>query len=302
MKTVSVILTTYNAEKFISETVQSITSQIGINKDFELELIIVDDCSTDRTTQFLKGLGITPLSTRINSGGPNMGRNIGLKLASGDFICIADHDDLWNPDRIKQLLPYFDKAPILTSGYTLIDVSTGHNINRCCDSSSGYKFYDKNITFITKLTKSLTGQKTYLGSIFFTSKLKSILFEEEFGFLDFDWILKLFHENKSLEVCAPLYKRIVEGKNLSLNYNYRLRDFEYSKSFIKRYEKEFPKEVALGTKRIYGSRARYFYLIGNMKEARRYFRKSELNLKTFAYYLTTYAGANLVKKKYNVFG
>ena len=54
MDKVSVILTTYNSEKTVETTVNSIRSQEGEGYDFEIELIVVDDCSTDSTTQILK--------------------------------------------------------------------------------------------------------------------------------------------------------------------------------------------------------------------------------------------------------
>ena len=69
-----------------------------------MELIVADDCSTDNTIKILKSEKIPFLSTKINSGGPNKGRNIALKKCTGDYICIADHDDIWFPDKIEKLL------------------------------------------------------------------------------------------------------------------------------------------------------------------------------------------------------
>ena len=54
-------------------------------------------------------------------------------------------------------------------------------------------FFEENETFLNKLKKSLTGQNTYLGSIIYHSELKGVLFEENFGVVDFDWVLRLFH-------------------------------------------------------------------------------------------------------------
>ena len=61
---------------------------------FDLELIVVDDCSSDDTINILQSNKINYLSTGKNSGGPNKGRNLALKQSTGDFICIADHDDI----------------------------------------------------------------------------------------------------------------------------------------------------------------------------------------------------------------
>ena len=302
MKKVSVILTTYNSEKYIQRIIDSIQHQKGVGKSFDLELLVVDDCSTDDTIGFLKRNNLPYLSTDHNSGGPNKGRNTGLKVASGDYICIADHDDEWKEDKIIRLLPYLEKVPIVTSGYTLINSSTGKITDRINQTASSSVFYDKNLTFLNKLRKSLDGQNTYLGSIIYSRSLKDILFEENFGMVDFDWILRLFNSNPSIEVCASLYNRYVDGRNLSLNEAYRKKDFNHSLSFIQQYKALYPKEVRISERKINGSMARYYYVMNNMKQARFFFLRSGFSLKTIAYYLTTYAGSKLVKKKFNVFG
>ena len=301
MKKVSVILTTYNSQKFIEKTINSINKQIGNGSKFELELIVVDDCSTDKTTEILEKYNIDYLSTKTNSGGPNKGRNIGLKAVRGDYICIADHDDEWKENRILTLLPYLEKATIVTSGYTLINKNTGKKIIRVKQGKS-FIFYEKNSTFIKKLTKSLKGQNTYLGSIIYSGKLKNILFEEQFGVVDYDWILRMFYQNTSIEIGSSLYERYVDGSNLSLEEDYRLKDFEYSLESIKQYKDAYPIEYRISYKKIHGSLARYYYLINNMPRARYYFLKSQYDLKTLMYYITTYFGSNYVRKKFNIFG
>jgi glycosyltransferase involved in cell wall biosynthesis len=302
MKKVSVILTTYNSENYIQRTIGSIQNQLGAGEKFILELIAVDDCSTDNTPEILKRNNLICISTGKNSGGPNKGRNIGLKAASGDYICIADHDDEWKENKLISLLPHLDSVPVVTSGYTLTDKATGKRTERVCQDKGSFIFYKKNVTFLNKLTKSLRGQNTYLGSIIYTSELKNILFEEKSGMVDFDWILRLFHQNTSIEVCDSLYNRFVDGNNLSLNEAYRKTDFSHSLMFIKEYETLYPKEVKISTRKIHGSMARYYYVMNNMKEARFYFLRSGFNLKTLAYLITTYVGSGYVKKKFNVFG
>src|SRR5690606_14350417 len=99
-------------------------------------------------------------------------------------------------------------------------------------------------------------------------------FEENFGMVDYDWGLRLFHNNDSIEVCESLYFRHVEQKNLSLNETYRIKDFYFSLMFIEQYLHLYPKEVKIAYKRIHGSRARYYYLNNNMKLARFYLLRS----------------------------
>ena len=47
---------------------------------------------------------------------------------------------------------------------------------------------------------------------------------------------------------------------------------------------------------------RYYYLIGDMKNSRRYFLKSGINIKTILYLITTFMGAKIVKRYFNIFG
>ncbi len=302
MIVVTVVLTTFNSEKTVGRTLASIFAQKGFGELFHLEVIAVDDCSTDGTLEILKKYPVSIHSTGTNSGGPNRGRNIALQKATGDYICIADHDDVWKENRIATLLPYLVKAPIVSSGYTMVDRVNQRTIDRVADTERPFLFYPKNETFIARLTKSLSGQNTYMGSLIYRKELREILFEERFGMVDFDWVLRLFKDRESIEVCDSLYARHVDGRNLSLNRNYRINDFSYSLESIAQYEDEYPKEVKTAWRRIHGSLARYFYLMDDMKKARYYFRLSGLSWKMLAYYLTTFAGSGYVKKKFNIFG
>jgi glycosyltransferase involved in cell wall biosynthesis len=277
-------------------------NQKGIGDQFELELIIVDDCSTDRTHEIINELGMEYLCTGINSGGPNKGRNIGLGKATGDYICIADHDDEWNEDKIITLLPYLEKVPVVSSGYTLIDKNSERITDCLGEGEQEFVYYGVNISFISKFTRSLKGQKAYLGSLIYRIELKKHRFEENFCVVDFDWILSMLYQNDSIEVRKSLYKRYVDGTNLSLNHAYRIKDYYYSLMTIEKYRESYPKEYCTAYKKINGTRAKYYYLMNNMKLARFYFMRAGLSVKNLAYYLTTYVGSDFVKKKFNVFG
>ncbi|QIA06722.1 glycosyltransferase family 2 protein [Draconibacterium halophilum] len=300
---VSVILTTYNSEKFLQRTIDSVLTQEGKGDIFNLELVVIDDCSHDQTTDILKKNQIHFYSTNSNSGGPNRGRNIGLSKASGDYIIVMDHDDEWLPNRIITQLKYSQYAPIITCGYLVIENQSKQiprvSVKNCVN---GFIKYQKNETFCDKISRTKNKQITYMGSIMFHKRLKGIKFEEHFGQIDFDWIAHLFYNNESVEVCEILYKRYVDKSNLSLNKQYRIRDYFYSLLTLEEFLPEFRKEVKLGRKRINGTRARYHYLLEEMSEARVYFRRSSFNLKTILFWLTSFAGYKFVIKKFNFFG
>lgn len=301
MVLVSVLLTTYNCEQTLQRLLNSIAKQDGLNVDFDIELLIVDDCSTDATQGILKQNNLPFYVNNQNSGGPNRGRNQLLKLAKGNFITIADDDDEWHHNKIKTFLKYSHKAPILTAGYQVKNTST-NEIFEVKSPQNQVHLFKKNATFQHLLAKQKGGQTTYLGSIFFSSKVDIPEFEMVYGRSDFGWVLNLFHNQTSAEIPKILYTRYVDGQNLSLNETYRKQDLEMSLAAISTFEEAFPKLCQLGKQRTYGTIARYFYVMGKMKMARQYFLKADKGWKTALYYLTTYVGSSFVKKKFKVFG
>ena len=85
----SIIIPAYNGEKFIGECLDSIFSQTYKN----LEVIVVNDCSTDNTLKVLEGYQqIKVFSTPVNSR-QGAARNIGLDNCTGDYVLFIDADD-----------------------------------------------------------------------------------------------------------------------------------------------------------------------------------------------------------------
>lgn len=299
---VSVIIVTYNAEKSIEKVIDSVLAQEGVNEEFTLELLVVDDCSTDSTAAILNRKNIPFISTGTNSGGPNKGRNIGLKAATGDYICLLDHDDLWEPQKIRLQLKAAAFAPIITCGNGTTNSYRGFHTSTA-ESGTDVKVYQENETFVKKLAREKKNiQNTYTSTIMIRNDLKHILFEEHFGMIDLDWGLKLLENQRTVEITQNLVTRFVDGKNLSLNKRYRKIDYYYALMCVEEYEQKYPKAVATAYKRINGSRGRYHYLIGEMKQARRYLFKAMPGIMETFYIITSFYGSRWVKKYFTVFG
>ena len=100
---VSVVIPSYDSENTIVACVQSVLCQSY--KD--IEIIIVDDGSTDRSMAVLKDfLEKKMLQEKISivvqrNQGPSAARNKGIDLAKGEFIAFLDSDDFWNPEKLK---------------------------------------------------------------------------------------------------------------------------------------------------------------------------------------------------------
>jgi GT2 family glycosyltransferase len=104
---VSVILPTYNRAWVLKEAIESVLSQ-----DYShIELIVVDDGSTDSTPALLASYGdrITVLSQKNR--GVSAARNIGIKKSRGEFIALLDSDDTWAQGKLSCQVEFFNKNP-----------------------------------------------------------------------------------------------------------------------------------------------------------------------------------------------
>lgn len=98
MSLVSVIIPSYNSVAYIKETLDSVFNQTYKN----LEIIVVDDGSTDGSLNYLKSLEHPKLKVEKNKGkGACAARNYGFELSSGDLIQYLDADDLLSSDKIE---------------------------------------------------------------------------------------------------------------------------------------------------------------------------------------------------------
>jgi glycosyltransferase involved in cell wall biosynthesis len=97
----SVVIPAYNAELFIERTLLSVLRQTYSN----LEIIVVDDGSTDKTRRIAEAAATRDDRIRIicvPNGGVAKARNIGLGEATGEFVAFLDADDLWHPTKIER--------------------------------------------------------------------------------------------------------------------------------------------------------------------------------------------------------
>lgn len=105
---VSVVIPSYNGDKVVARAIRSVQEQEG---DFDIEILVIDDCSTDRTRTIAEEMGAKVFVTGpTNSGGPNKGRNIGLRQARGDYVCLLDQDDEWLPGKLAMQLKIMREA------------------------------------------------------------------------------------------------------------------------------------------------------------------------------------------------
>lgn len=107
MPKVSVIIPSFNCERYIKQTIDSVLAQTIE----DLELIVVDDGSTDATPKIVASYGgrvrlVAQQNSRVSGA-----RNRGIREAKGEFICLMDHDDYWFPHKLSRQLAEFEARP-----------------------------------------------------------------------------------------------------------------------------------------------------------------------------------------------
>lgn len=106
---VTALIVTYNQGRFIEEAIASVLAQ-----DFpaaEMEIVVVDDGSTDDTPERAEKLGDRIRYVRKENGGEASALNLGLQVARGEIIALLEADDLWLPGKLQRVHDAFEKRP-----------------------------------------------------------------------------------------------------------------------------------------------------------------------------------------------
>lgn len=109
---VSVIIPVYNGAAYLAEALESVLAQ-----DYQpLDVIVVDDGSTDRTAEIVRSYPVARYFAQTNQG-HGAARNTGIAAARGELIAFLDADDLWAPQKLSMQVGYLMAHPDL--GYTI---------------------------------------------------------------------------------------------------------------------------------------------------------------------------------------
>lgn len=111
---VSVVMPSYNNATYLKAAIDSVLDQDYPN----LELIVVDDGSTDDSVTILKGYGERIRFICQSNQGPAAARNTGLREVSGDYVAFHDSDDLWLPGKVHAQVELLQQHPEYVACYT----------------------------------------------------------------------------------------------------------------------------------------------------------------------------------------
>jgi glycosyltransferase involved in cell wall biosynthesis len=106
---ISCIIPVFNGERYLGEALDSILAQTYR----PIEIIVIDDGSTDGTAELVARYGDRIRYVRQHNEGAPTARNAGLSVARGAFIAFLDSDDLWHPDKLERQMSRFEARPEL---------------------------------------------------------------------------------------------------------------------------------------------------------------------------------------------
>jgi glycosyltransferase involved in cell wall biosynthesis len=117
MPLVSVVIPAYNCALYLQETIESMLAQEAVG---DMEVIVVNDGSTDHTADIARRFGGVVRVIDQPNAGVSSARNRGIRAARGDFVALVDHDDYWFPSKLAGQLAAFAAHPevdVVFSGF-----------------------------------------------------------------------------------------------------------------------------------------------------------------------------------------
>nr|WP_262915791.1 glycosyltransferase [Chryseobacterium taklimakanense] len=224
---VSIIMSVYNAEKFLALAIESILHQTYTGFEF----IIIEDCSTDNTGKILDQYAKNDLRIKVIKKERNKGMqgfirnlNLGLSVAKGKYIARMDADDIAEPDRLHKQFDFLEKNPqysLVGTQLTLVN-ETGHVIGEKLAHIENDQIY-------RNMVKSI---QLFHPSIMFRNDPQIYYREKMLYCEDYDLYLRLISEKKKLaNLPDKLLKYRILDQSISRSKNMLVRKMFLEKCF-----------------------------------------------------------------------
>ncbi|MBF0358611.1 MAG: glycosyltransferase family 2 protein [Magnetococcales bacterium] len=213
---VSIITPMFNAEQFISQTIESVQKQTLTN----WEMLIVDDCSTDQSREIVREIckndsRICLIERTKNAGGPAAPRNEAMRQARGKYFAFLDADDLWLPEKLEKQTSFMEQDRELFLSYTMMTTTEQHGDFQ--QSSNHYRPLDNETIFKQLL---LRGNMVPILTVMIKNQNDlGLYFDESPGIvscedLDF-WLQLAYAEKKFAFLDATLSTYRIHNANIS---------------------------------------------------------------------------------------
>jgi glycosyltransferase involved in cell wall biosynthesis len=268
MPLVSTVIPAYNAAtRYLDQAIESILAQ----PIQDLELIVVDDASTDDTARVVLRFPRARYVRRPKNGGQAAARNDGARLATGEFLAFLDQDDLWEPTFLDETLAILRAHPEAALVHC-----DGYQVNE----RNEILYYDHAMSHILSITQMLRGGHDVAtsGSLFRKAAFDAVGGYDEglFVWEDIDLAIRLYQKFPLIHHPKPMYRHRLYGHNVS-------RDIPSDRSLLGRrrfLEKHGPtcrpgtpeaKALARDWAQYYGDLGKAKWRTGAVREARQAF-------------------------------
>ena len=191
---ISVIIPIFNGERYVAEAIESVLSQTYPS----LELLLIDDCSTDRSAQIACQYEERDCRVHFYQNAKNCGvaetRNFGITKAQGDWVALLDSDDIWWADKLERQLEVADKtgAELIYTSYAILDADGGR--------TKDYMVPD-HVTYKAMLRENVIGCSTVLAR---RDLLQKHDFRSDYYHEDYLLWLELLREGHSFAGCREV--------------------------------------------------------------------------------------------------
>lgn len=230
MTLVTIIITTYNRSNLLSRAIES-----AINQTYEnLEIIIVDDNSTDDTQRVIKkyidkDLRIVNIKN-IKQSGANFSRNEGILKAKGSFIAGLDDDDEFMPTRIARFIDEYDANFAFITSLNILKDRMNIEYSKASSITTLQEIYTENIT-----NQIFVKKQRLIDAGLFDLKLTA--------YQDYDMWIRLMLKYGSIKVVQEYLQIVhVDNNRKRITTDIRKRFSGYF-NFYKKYRNIFPIEV-----------------------------------------------------------
>ncbi len=242
-KKVSVIIPTYNRAGYLTEAIDSVFGQTYSN----IEIVVVDDGSTDDTRERLKSYSDIIKYVYIDNGGPARARNVGMEMATGEYVAFLDSDDLYYPYKIKMQAEFLEKhadVAMVSSEFSAISDKKmldefhlqKYHRSAYADSEATYEsIYSKSIAIADAglNLKGFKDRRVYIGDVFdryyedLIISTNTVMFrrglldsvglqhEPYWFFEDYEFVLRIAKSHRVAFIDVPTYKLRYHGAQLS---------------------------------------------------------------------------------------
>lgn len=269
MTQISAVIPAYNGvSHYLEQAIKSVLAQTFR----DVELIVVDDASTDDTGPLVLRIQQARYIRRAENGGQAAARNDGARMANGEFLAFLDQDDLWEPNFLEETLAILWANP--TAALVHCD---GYQV----DEQNDVLYYDHAMMDLVSITQILRGGHDVAtsGSLFRKTCFAAVGgYDERLTIWeDIDLAIRLYREYQLIHHPKPLYRHRLYGHNVSREIPSE-RALQARRYFLEEHAPSCHPGTpeARGLTRdwahYYGDLGKYHLREGRLKEARKAFR------------------------------